>query len=448
MRSYLLTTAAMALAAMAAMSSSARALTLEEAVQQAIVFHPRIQRDEALEQVAQRNIEVAYSGYLPRVDIDSALGVEATNSPTTRTATGGWRDFVRYDNEIRLTQLLLDGGATPGAVAASRSAQRAATADLRETSELIAIDSVQLYLNVLRDRTFVAIAEDNVAAHEEITERIRGLAQAGRGADADVAQAESRLALARSTLETNRGGLREVVARYTETVGIAPADLEPASVSSLTDYSEPASVDEAIAIAMGSNPSVIASAERVEQAEHEIRIARAEYYPTFSAEVFGTHNDNVDGTPGKSSDANARVRAEWNVFNGFGDLARTRREEQERNAAEGTFNDEARRVREETRIVWDDLVTARDRVVPVREHVAAQERVLLSYQNQFDVGRRSLLDLLDAQNELFNAKVELADSEFAVDVAEYELIFTTGRLLDLLGVVVPSEEDSFFRGGG
>ena len=196
------------------------------------------------------------------------------------------------------------------------------------------------------------------------------------------------------------------------------------------------------------NPSVIASAERLDQQQHEIRVARSTYYPQVDLEVFGTHNDNVDGTPGLTSDANARVRATWNIFNGFGDLARTRRAEQERNAAEGTLNDESRRVREETRIVWDDLVTARERIVPIREHVGAQERVLTAYQSQFDVGRRSLLDLLDAQNELFNARTELADSEFAVNVAEYELIFVTGRLLETLGVVVPSEEDTFFRSEG
>ncbi|MCG8523801.1 MAG: TolC family protein, partial [Pseudomonadales bacterium] len=141
------------------------------------------------------------------------------------------------------------------------------------------------------------------------------------------------------------------------------------------------------------------------------------------------------------NDLNARLRAQWNLFNGFGDLARERRATMEMHAAEGTLGDEARRVREETRIVWDALETARQRVVPLREHVGAQERTLAAYVGQFDVGRRSLLDLLDAQNELVQAQTSLADAEFDLAVAEYELIFVTGRLLDVLGILVLSDED-------
>lgn len=444
MRLSTLTAVGMALVALAVEPASVRATTLEEAIQAAIIYHPRIQRDEALERAAEQEIDVSYARYLPRVDLDSSIGYEATNSPVTRGAVGGSRDFLRYDNSARLTQRILDGGATPGLVASARANHRATRGDLRETSELIAVDVVQLYLNVLRDQDFVRIAEDNVAAHEEITERIRGLAEAGRGSDADIAQADSRLALARATLEERRGGLRDVVARYIETVGEAPENLQPARAP---EYGEPQSVDEAIAIAMQENPSVQATAARVDQAEHDIRVARANYYPRFDAEVFGTANDNVNGTPGTNNDFNARVRGQWNVFNGFGDVARVRAAEMERNAAEGTLGDESRRIREETRVVWDALETARARVVPLREHVGAQERTLEAYRGQFDVGRRSLLDLLDSQNELFQALTQLSDAEFDLAVAEYELIFVTGRLLNTLGIVVPSEEDDHLENG-
>ncbi|MGF1612248.1 MAG: TolC family outer membrane protein [Kiloniellales bacterium] len=438
MRVLTFTAVGLALAAAAFAASKAQATSLEEAVQSAIVFHPRIQRDEARERVAEQEIEVSYSRYLPRVDVDSAIGYEATHSPVTRSAGKGWRDFVRTDNRATLSQMIVDGGATPGLVAAARANHLATKGDLRETSELIAIDTVQLYLNLLRDQEFVRIAEENVAAHQGLNDRIRGLVEAGRGSDADIAQADSRLALARATLEDRRGGLREVIARYIETVGAEPGVLEPTRAP---DYGEPATVDEAIAIAMENNPSVQATAARVTQAEHEIRVARASYYPRLDAEVFGSVNKNQDGTPGYDSDLNARLRGQWNIFNGFGDVARARRAEMQRNAQQGTLGDEARRVREETRIVWEALQTQRERVVPLREHLSAQERTLQSYLGQFDVGRRSLLDLLDSQNEAFQARTQLADAEFDLAVAEYELIFVTGRLLNTLGVVVLSEED-------
>ena len=207
------------------------------------------------------------------------------------------------------------------------------------------------------------------------------------------------------------------------------------------NYAEPATIDEAIASAMNSNPSIEATAARVDQTKHDIRVARSNYYPQVNLESFATYNHNLNGTKGLDADWNTRVRGTWNLFNGFGDLARVRRAEMLHNAQNGTFDDEARRVREETRVVWDSLVTARDRVVPLREHVGAQRRVFGAYRGQFDVGRRTLLDLLDAQNELFQAELQLIDAEFNVDVAEYELIFVQGLLLNTLGVVVPSEED-------
>ena len=439
MRLFRFTTAGLALAGLASVPLQAQALTLEEAVQAAVVYHPQIQRDEALERAADHAIEEAYSRYLPRLDVEASTGGEVTNSPVTRNAGIGVADEVRTDSSFTLQQLITDGGATPGLVAAARANRRGAVGDLKETSELIAIDAVQLYLNILRDQDFVARGEENVREHEELNDLVTGLVEAGRGSEADAAQSLSRLALAQATLEELRGGLREVISRFIEITGEEPRDL---SVPVFPEnYSEPASIDEALANAMDGNPSIEATAARVDQTKHDIRVARSNYYPQINAESFVTANRNLNGTRGFDGDLNARLRGTWNLFNGFGDLARVRRAEMLHHAQNGTFDDESRRIREETRIVWDSLETARDRVVPLREHVGAQRRVFAAYRGQFDVCRRTLLDLLDAQNELFQAELQLIDAEFNVEVAEYELIFVQGLLLNTLGVVVPSEED-------
>jgi len=438
MRLSKLTSAGLALAAFSVAPLSSQAMTLEEAVNSTMIFHPQIQRDEALERAADQNIEESYARYLPRVDLDASTGPQVTNSPVTRGAGNEGILEWRSDSLARFTQMIMDGGATPSLVAAARASRRGATGDLQETAELVAIDAVQFYLDVLRNQDFVRLTEENVVAHQELVDLVSGLVQAGRGSEADNAQAGSRLALASATLEDRRGQLREVVARFTETVGEEPSDL---AMPVVPDYGEPATLDEAIAIAMEMNPSVIATAARVDQTEHEVGEFEAAYYPRLDVEVFGGVNKDQDGVRGYDSDLNLRARAQMNLFNGFGDLARVRRAEMLHNAAKGTLGDESRRVREETRTVWYSLVTARDRVVPLREHASTQQRVLDSYRGQFDVGRRTLLDLLDAQNEYYQAQTTLVDAEFNVIVAQYELIFVTGRLLDVLGVVVMSDED-------
>ncbi len=445
MRLSKLTTAGLALAALSTVPVGAKAMTVEEAVNAAIIFHPEIQRDEALERAADQDIEASFSRYLPSLDVDGSYGIEGTSSPVTRTAGKGFREKPRYDVLGIVNQMVLDGGATPGLVDAARANRRGATSDLQETSELVAIDAIRFYLSVQRDSEFVRLAEVNVAEHQELVDLVAGLVAAGRGSQADNAQAASRLALAQSDLEEFRGNLRESISRFTETVGTEPEDLEPAVLPG--DYVEPATLDEAIAIAMENNPSVRASSARVDQTGHEIRVARSAYYPRLDVELFGNLRRNVDGVSGNDHDLNFRGRTRWNLFNGFGDVAEVRRREQLNNAAVGTFDDERRRVREETRVVWDQLTASRNRVPPLREHVAAQRRVREAYRGQFDVGRRTLLDLLDSQNELFQAELQLTDEEFNVANSEFELIFTTGRLLDLLGIVVLSDSDDHLTPG-
>ena len=189
MRLTRLTTAGLALAGLATAPLQANALTLDEAVQAAMIYHPQIQRDEALERAADQGIEEAYSRYLPRLDAEASTGYELTNSPVTRNAGRGTVDEIRSETSLTLQQLITDGGATPGLVAAARANRRGAAGDLRETSELIAIDAVQLYLNILRDQDFVARGEDNVREHEELNDLVDGLVSAGRGSEADAAQA-------------------------------------------------------------------------------------------------------------------------------------------------------------------------------------------------------------------------------------------------------------------
>ena len=432
--------AAIGLLALFSASSAGQATTLEEAINSAIIFHPQIKRDEALERAAEQTIDEAYSGYLPSLDVDVSAGAEVTDSPVTRAAGRDTRTLFRREVNPRSSQMLFDGMATPRQVAASRANHRAATDELRDTSEFIAVNAAQLFLNVLRDQELVAIAEENVRRHVEITDQIRGLAAAGRGSEADIAQAESRLALARSTLEERRGSLRTAVARYTETVGRPPEDLK---LPQVPNYGEPVTVEEAIAVALVENPAISASAARVDQQREEVGVARAEYYPRVDAEVFAGIRKDTDGTVGRDNDFNARLRTQWNLFDGFGKDARVRRAKQLVNAAEGNLDDESRRVREETRVVFDRLVTERDRLIPLREHVVAAERVRIAYQGQFDVGRRSLLDLLDAQGELFLAETQLADGEFSELVSQYDLLFTMGLLLPTLGIVVSSEVNTY-----
>ena len=434
MRWQLLTTTGLALATLLSLPSFGQATDLETAVRAALDYQPRVRREVAFARAAEKRIDEAYSGYLPTLDLDIAIGGEITNSPTTRALGRSSRSLIRREATATLTQMIFDGLETQNLVASRRSDARASSFDTNETAERVAVETVQTYLDVLRNDGFVSIAEANVAYHEQVTDLIRGRLDAGRGSEADVALAESRLFLAQATLEERRGDLRDSRARFIEAVGE-----EPGSLDLPADPPIPGSVDDAISTAMDMNPIIEASAHRVAGRTSDIAVADAAFMPRVDAEVIGRAGNDLDGVDGSDVDLNARARVRWNLLNGFGDVARFRRAEHLATAAKGSLGEERRRIREEVRVAWEALTTAQDRVPPLISHVGASERVLSGYQQQFDVGRRSLLDLLDVQNELFQAQTNLNDAEFALLVSRYDVLFTTGQLLPTLGVLVDDQ---------
>ena len=435
-RSWLAAGAALAVVALAPAASSK---SLTEAVATAVAGHPEVLRDKALDRAAEQQIDQAFSRFYPTVDLEAATGYEWTNSPTTRGRAGRGpgdplhRDLWRSDSSGVARQLVFDGFGALNQVRLARAESRAASGLVYDISERIGIRTVQVFLDLLRNQEFVRIAEANVSAHEVIFAQIKDLTEAGRGVGSDVDQAESRLALARSALEQRRGELRQSRARYTEIVGVAPEGLvRPEDPT----YQGAATMDTAIAEAMAINPAIRITTANHEARRKEIKTVRARFYPRLDIETFGSINHNQDGVLGPDSDFNARLRMRYNVLNGLGDLAAKRRVREEATAALEDDNETRRQVREEVRVAYQALVTARERLGHLAAHEAAEVRVLAGYKEQFELGRRSLLDLLDAQNELFQARLSLNDGDYRRLLAHYELMFTMGNLLQTLNVAV------------
>lgn len=437
-RPWLAGGAALALLALAPATASAKSLA--EAVETAVTTHPEVLRDMSLDRAAEQQIDQANSRFYPTLDIEAASGYEFTNSPTTRNRNGrsarnqpAHRDLWRTDTSGVIRQLVFDGFGALNQVRLARAESRAASGLVYDTNERIGVLTVQVFLDLLRNQEFVRIAEDNVAEHEVIFSQIKGLAEAGRGLGSDVDQAEARLALARSALEQRRGDLRQSRARYTEIVGEVPEDLvRPAD----PQYQEPETMDTAVAEALENNPAIRITTANIEARRKEIKTITARFYPRLDIEVFGSYNNNQDGVLGPDADFNTRLRMRYNILNGLGDLAARRRVREETAAATEDDNERRRQVREEVRVAYQELVTATERLPYLVDTAQAQGRVLAGYKGQFELGRRSLLDLLDAQNELFQARLGLNDGDYRVLLAHYELMFTMGNLLQNLNIAV------------
>ena len=416
-----------------ATSGGAAAETLKEAVEAAIGFHPQIRRDQAESVAADQAVEAAYSDFLPDLDVDISTGVEVTSSPTTRGGGAGVVDEHRTDSRATATQLLFDFFETANRVGSRRDELRARHADLQATSERIAGQAINAYLSVQEAREQVILAEGNVADHVAIVDLIRGRVAAGRSAEADLDQAVSRLALVRSNLVALQGREAEAASRYIETVGSEPGELEPIEEP---DYEEATDLDAALATAMDRNPAAHSTAATWDARKKDIEVARAEYFPRFDVQGTAGAAANQDGVEAGRYDASIFLRVRWNLFSGFGDLARTRAATFEANAASREDANTRRQIREEVRVAFKLLETTKDRLIPLRKDVVASTETFQAYRGQFDIGQRTLLDLLDARDEQFDAEQDLVTGETDVLRATYDLLFSTGLILDSFGIVI------------
>ncbi len=425
-------------------TGGASAQTLKEAVEAAIAYHPQVRRDQAQSIAADQAVESAYSDYLPDLDLDVSTGWEWTSSPTTRGGRGGGVSEHRTDSRATATQLLFDFFETSNRVGSRRDVLRASHADLQATSERIARLAIDAYLSVQESREQVILAEGNVADHVAIVDLIRGRVAAGRSAEADLDQAVSRLALVRSNLVALQGREAEAASRYIETVGAEPDELETPDAP---DFAEATDLDAALATAMDRNPAAHATAATWDARKKEIEVARSEYFPRFDVQATGGVADKQDGVDAGRYDASVLLRMQWNLFSGFGDLARTREATFEANAASREDANTRRVIREEVRVAFKLLETTKDRLIPLREDVTASTQTFQAYRGQFDLGQRTLLDLLDARDEQFDAEQDLVTGETDVLRATYDLLFSTGLVLDNFGIVIYEPELRFDERG-
>ncbi|MCH9051830.1 MAG: TolC family outer membrane protein [Proteobacteria bacterium] len=411
--------------------TAAQAVTLEEAVRQAVNTNPDVRFLASERRAVDHELRQARAGYLPLFDIRAAAGPEWSDRPSVDDK---W--LLRTESQATVRQLLFDGFATASEVERQRARVGSAAQRVHDSAQTTALNAVLAYLEVLRSQSLVEIAEDNAKAHAASFADVKRLADAGRGNVGDVRQTEARLASARASLVRTQGRLADTEANYIRVVGSPPSNLVRPSFS---DSAMPTSRDGAVALALRNNPAVAVAQADIDTAKAELKATNAPFMPRLDLELGTQQNNNIDGVVGREQDFTALVVLRYNLYAGGGDTAR-RKEFVERLAASRDRLDRAkRRVAEETRLAWNGRKTAAGRAARVGEEVAADEGVVDAYRQQFLIGQRDLLDLLDAQNELFISRGNLVTEETTALFGGYQVAASMGALLGALGVKKPKE---------
>lgn len=405
-------------------------ITMEQAIATAVESNPQIAQAQYNTEAIQFERKQAQGQFLPKVDLEGFAGIRRLENPTRNTL--GIADDVLYPRgvEARFDWKIIDFGRRRGELL--RQAARVDGASLRvvERSEFIALQVARQYLNIMLQQRILAASMDNVSFHQAMVGDLGAGVQQGSISVADQQQAQERLQAALVRQTEAEQDLEDAKITLRTLTGL---DIEAVQMPATYVEALPASADEAIGLARTNNPKVKEAMADVDAAHAMVDAAKAELYPTIGIEGIGRYGEDIDGFRGETKDIQGRVYLKWNVFNGG--ITRANIQEMVRRASETRYRlyEMTRAAEEDVRIAWNAARAQARVTTDLTTQSRVSDDLLLSYRSQFNVGRRSLLDVLDAQNSRYNVQVRLETARFSQQFAQYQTLAATNRFLSALG---------------
>jgi len=419
------------LACLAMLSGPAASMSLQKAVAIAVSSNPQVGEAVANREATEFKLRQSRGHYLPSIDLEGTLGAEHADNPSSRAA-GDQNDlFFRREGSLVIRQLLFDGFRTQSDVQQQASRVDSASYQVADRSQFIALSVVRSYLDIFRLRRSVNFSRRNIAYLSALLSKVRQGTQGGSFSIADRQQAQERYLAAKAQLSGIRGDLDSAEATFIKLVGQAAGNVSPPKnmVRHL-----PHSLDATLSMARKNHPSIKSAAAEVDAAVAEEKKAEADFYPQLALEARGSVGANLGGLKGHDYGARVGVVMNWNLYNGG--IKRAHVQEQVRRVDEARLKlrQTMRDVDEAARMAWTRRVQEAIRLGQLREELVAQSQVVVSYKQQFEIGKRSLLDLLDAQNSKFAVQISTETANASTLLSEYRVLAATGTLLRTMSV--------------
>lgn len=402
-------------------------ITLQDTVKHAIVNNPEVQARWHAFQSALYEQDVARGGFLPRVDLSTGVGRESLTQPNLPT-----NNYTRHGATLSLSQMIFDGFATRDEVARLGYAKLVRYYEVLDASESIALETSRAFLDVLRYRELSKLAQENYAQHEQVFTQIQQRVQAGVGRRVDFEQAGGRLALAQSNMLTEASNLHDVSARYQRLVGeLPPGDM---IAPALIKQGIPPSVEEALKLAYQGNPAFNAAIENVRAAQAESNGRQANFLPRVDlrARTDMAYNDN--GVSGRRDEQVIELVLNYNLFKGGSDQAQARQFVERLKQSKDLRDKACRDIRQTLSIAYNDIQNLTRQLGFLDQHQLSIEKAREAYRKQFDIGQRTLLDLLDTENEYFQARRAYTNATYEHAIAHLRTLAGMGSLLSALQV--------------
>lgn len=418
-------------------SPAAYSVTLIQATEQAVTTNPEVL--EQLNQKLSRDAEIrqAEAGYLPSIDLNVGYGTETSDNNTTRaTHFGHSRSMNRQEAELVLRQMLFDGFETSSETARQEFRSDSANYQLLNLSQEVTIDAITAFINVLRTQKLVKFANDNVSIHEKIHDQVELRSRMGADNQGSLSQIVGRLNLAYSNLEAENNNLKDALTEYEKVIGTMPVDsLEEAEFA----LNFPKTYEETLKKAIVNHPAIMAAQADIEAVKMQKNTSRSNYYPDVELQLGSEWADNQNGVRGHDNGHYAMLNLRYNLYQGGADQARVSRDAHLINEAQSRHDVTRRKVVKVVDIAWNAYESSNKRSAFLQKYVDATIKTRNAYEQQFRIGERTLLDLLNTENEIFSAHSENIKNQYENILAKYRVIDSMGILLRELQLSVVDE---------
>jgi adhesin transport system outer membrane protein len=323
-------------------------------------------------------------------------------------------------------QMLWDGLGTRSEVERRRTISDAAAYKVHSAAEDVALQAVEAYLDVLKNQEILAYARENLQAHARTFDQVKLRSDKGVGRRADLDQVEARLSLATANARSAESTLRDAEIAFQRVVGRNPISLAPVAEPKAL----PNGADEAVKIGLSNHPTLKSAYSDIEQAAAQRELARSRWSPRVELEGSYSNNRNLDGVAGPNRDRLLMLLVKWNLFRGGFDYHRLR---------ETAYQiDEATEIsRNTTR--HNAHVAAVERLPLLERYVKSSDATRTAYAQQFAIGQRTLLDLLDAENEYYTSRTQYITAKFIELTSKYRALNAMGLLLATLDIKPPDQ---------
>ncbi|PZQ20883.1 MAG: hypothetical protein DI569_13840 [Sphingopyxis macrogoltabida] len=409
------------------LSSPAGAETLQGALGKAYENNPTLTAARAGQRANDENVPIQKASGLPSLGTSAdyteniVIPGNSFSSPARSVQVGG-----------QLAVPIYQGGAVRNAVRAAKYRVEAGQADLRATEASVFSQVVGAYMDVIRDQAIVQLNRNNVAVLRTNLQATSDRFEIGDLTRTDVAQSEARLALAEGDLRTAESNLIGSRESYIRLVGEAPADLEaPPILPNL-----PATAEEAVAIALNNNPDIESANELINASRADIGVARASRMPKLSGTVGGGYNNFLgslnSGVPGvgvsqETTSMAAGVSLTLPIFQGGRPSAQVRQAQSRTSQAIETYVAVERDVIAQTRGAYAAWRANEQIIAATEKAVGANALSLEGVRAENSVGTRSILDILNAEQEYLNTQVQLVSARRNAYVAAFSVLAAMGK---------------------